>query len=94
MSKRRLAVLQRRVELRAKIGRQREQMAEIALSLQPALQVADQTLLAVNFMRRHPALIAGLAGIAVVRRRGLVGLVKGGWRVWRAWRYVSGKVRP
>lgn len=94
MSKRRLALLQRRRELLAKIGRQREQLAQIGSGLQPALHAADQALLAVNFMRRHPALVAGLAGLAIVRRRGFVGLVKGGWRAWRAWRYVAGKISP
>lgn len=89
MGKRSQAVMQRRQVLLAKINDQREQLAEIGTRWQPALQVADLTVLAVGFMRSHPALAAGLAGLAVLRRRSLSSLARGAGRVWRAWRYIN-----
>lgn len=81
--------MQRRQLLLAKIAGQREQMAVMATRWQPAFRVADLAWLAVNFARNHAVLVAGVAGLTVVRRRGVVGLLKGGWRVWKAWRYVN-----
>lgn len=89
MNKRSLAVMKRRQLLLAKISGQREQLSDMARRWQPALHVADQGLQAVSFMRRHPVLLAGLAGLAVVRRSGVQGLIKNTWRLWRTWRYVS-----
>ncbi|MFA6971481.1 MAG: YqjK-like family protein [Gallionella sp.] len=96
MGKRRLAVMQRRQVLLEKIAIQREQLAEIGSRWQPGLQVADQAVLAMGFMRSHPVLLAGLAGLVVVRRRGLAGLLRGTWRVWKAYRFArefSKKIR-
>lgn len=89
MRKRKLLVMQRRRLLLAKISGQREQLSDMTRRWQPALHVADQGWRAVNFMRRHPVLLVGLAGLAVLRRSGVTGLVKNSWRVWRTWRYVS-----
>lgn len=89
MGKRSQAVMQRRQVLLARINDQREQLAEIGTRCQPALQVADLSVLAVRFMRSHPALVAGLAGLAVLRRRSLAGVARGAGRVWLAWRYVN-----
>ncbi len=89
MGKRSQEVMQRRRVLLARINDQREQLAEIGTRWQPALQLADLTVLAVRFMRSHPALVAGLAGLAVVRRRSLASLVRGAGRAWSAWRYVN-----
>lgn len=81
--------MQRRQLLLAKIAGQREQLGEIGTRWQPALHVADQAWLAVHLMRSHAVLVAGVAALVVVRRRGVVGLLKGGWRIWKAWRYVN-----
>ncbi len=89
MGKRRFEVMQRRQALLAKISDQRGQLAELATRWQPALRLADQAVAAVNFLRVHPVLVAGLAGLVVVRRNGLAGLVKGVWRIVKAYRYVS-----
>ncbi|MCX7192528.1 MAG: YqjK-like family protein [Proteobacteria bacterium] len=97
MDKRRLQVMQRRQALLAKISGQREQLSEIGTRWQPALHVADQAWLAARFMRRHPLLVAGLAGLAVVRRSGVTGLVKGAWRVWKGYQLLnalSRKITP
>lgn len=89
MGKRSQAVMQRRQVLLARIDDQRVQLAEIGARLQPALHVVDLTVLAVRFMRGHPALVAGLAGLAVLRRRSLAGLLRGAGRAWTAYRYIS-----
>ncbi len=89
MGKRSQAVMQRRQVLLARIDDQREQLAEISARWQPALHIADLSVLAVRFMRSHPALVAGLAGLAVVRRHSLAGLVRGAGRAWKAYRYIS-----
>lgn len=96
MTKRRQAMLQRRQELLGRIAGQREQLAELGAGLQPLFRVADQAGLAVRFLRAHAVLAAGLAGLVLVRRRGVSALVKGGWRVWKLYRYVNevaGKIR-
>lgn len=89
MDRRKFEVMQRRQALQAKISAQREQLGELATRWQPALRMADQAVVAVNFIRVHPVLLAGLAGLLVIRRNGLSGLVKGVWRTWKAYRYVS-----
>lgn len=81
--------MQRRQVLLARINDQREQLAEVGARWQPAFQVADLAVQAVRFTRSHPALVAGLAGLSVLRRRSLAGLVRGAGRVWRAWRYIN-----
>ena len=100
MGQHRLEVMQRRQALLAKISDQREQLAEIGVRWQPALRLADGALVAARFLRSHPVLpagLAGLAGLVVVRRNGLAGLVKGARRVWNAYRYInefSKKITP
>ncbi|MDO9053342.1 MAG: YqjK family protein [Gallionella sp.] len=89
MDKRKFEVMQRRQALLAEISGQREHLAELATRWQPALRMADQAVVAVNFLRVHPVLLAGLAGLLVVRRNGLSGLVKGVWRIVKAYRYVN-----
>jgi len=88
MDKRKFEVIQRRQVLLAEISGQREHLGELAKRWQPALRVADQAVFAVNFLKVHPVLIAGLVGLLVVRRNGLSALVKGVWRTWKAYRYV------
>jgi len=83
------AVMQRRGELLARIAAQREQAAEIGARWQAPLALADKGLAVVRFLRSHPALVAGVAALFVIRRRNVAGLVKGGWRVWKGYRYFS-----
>lgn len=89
MCKRRLELMQRRQVLLLKISAQRKQLCELETRWQPALQLADQTVLAMRFMRRHPVLLAGLAGLAVLRRHSLLGLARNVGRAWRTWRLVN-----
>ncbi len=82
-------VMQRRGELLARIAAQREQVAEIGVRWQAPLALADQGLAVVRFLRSHPVLVAGVVALFVIRRRGVVGLVKGGWRVWKGYRFLA-----
>lgn len=83
------AVMQRRGELLAKISSQREQVAQIGTRWQVPLALADQGLAAWRFLRSRPLLVAGVAALLVWRRRGLAGLAKTGWKLWKSYRYLS-----
>ena len=89
MNKRMQAVLEHRRLLLARISAQREQVAELASTLKTPLQAADRTWDALRFLSRHALLIAGVAGIAgmmLARRRGVKVVLKGAWRMWKAYR--------
>ena len=87
MNRRMLEVMQRRADLLARIASQREQAAQIGARWEIPLAFADKCRDAVRFLRSRPVLVASMAALFIVRRRGLIGLVKGGWRVWRGYRY-------
>jgi len=90
MNKQMLEVMQRRGELLSRIATQREQIAGMGARWQAPLAVADQGLAAMRFLRSNPVLVAGVAALLVVRRRGLIGLMRGVWRVWKGYRYFTG----
>ncbi|MDX8380010.1 MAG: YqjK family protein [Gallionella sp.] len=82
-------VMRRREALLMKISGQREQLSELSTRWNAPLHFSDQALKVLDFMRVHPLLLAGLGGLFVVRRRGLTGMLKGGWRVWKAYRFFQ-----
>lgn len=84
-----LEVMQRRGELLARIAAQRGQVAEIGMRWRNPLALADEGLAAACFLRSNPVLVAGVAALLVIRRRGMVGLMKGVWRVWKGYRYLT-----
>ncbi|MDD2915332.1 MAG: YqjK-like family protein [Gallionella sp.] len=95
MNKQMLAVMQRRGELLARIAVQREQVAATALRWQTPLALADKGLAVVRFLRSNPVLVAGVLAVAVLRRRGMTGMLAVGWRAWRLYqsaRAFSAKV--
>lgn len=83
------AVMQRRGELLAKIAAQRERVAEAGERWQAPLALADQGLSVVRFLRSHPVLVSGVIALIVIRRRGMAGLMKGGWRAWKGYRFFA-----
>lgn len=89
VSNRRQAVLQRRHALLAKIASQREELAELGAYWQTPLHFADWTLGAVHFLRSHALLVAGLAGLALVKRRGARVVLNGVWRIWKAYHFFK-----
>ncbi len=89
MNERLLAVMQRRGELLAKIDAQREEVARMGARWQAPLALADQGLAALRSLCSRPLLVAGVAALLVWRRRGLTGLAKTGWKLWKGYRYLS-----
>jgi hypothetical protein len=89
MNKQMAAVMQRRGELLARIAAQRGQVAETAARWQTPLAIADQGVAAVRFLRERPLLVAGVASLLVIRRRGMMGLVRLGWMAWKGYRYFT-----
>ncbi len=88
MNRQMFEVMQRRGELLAKIASQREQAAQIGTRWEAPLAFADKCRVAVHFLRSRPILVASAVTLLVVRKRGLVGLARGGWRVWRGYSYI------
>jgi hypothetical protein len=89
MNERMPAIMQRRGELLARIAAQREQVAEAGARWQAPLALADQGLAVARFLRARPVLVATLAALLVIRRRGVMGLIGGGWKVWKRYRYLA-----
>lgn len=80
---RRLAA--RRCELLQRSQRQRDDIAQAAIGLQPTLAVADQALQIAQRARRHAPWIALAVGalIAIKRPRGALKLALRAWTMWR-----------
>lgn len=89
MSRQMLEVMQRRGELLARIAAQREDVAKIGARLKTPLKVADGVLVVAHFLRSHPLIPAGVAGLFVVRSQGVIGLAKAGWKIWKGYRFIS-----
>lgn len=83
------AVMQRRGELLAKISSQREQVAQFGARWQAPLAVADRGIALLRSLYSRPLLVAGVAAVLVWRRRGLFGLARTGWKLWKSYRYLS-----
>lgn len=89
MNKQMLEVMQHRGELLARIASQREQVAEMGARWRTPLAIADQGLAIMRFLRANPVLVAAVVAIFVIRRRGVVGLMLGTWRVWKGYRAME-----
>lgn len=89
MNKQMIEVMQRRGELLSRIAAQREQAAALGARWQAPLAVADQGLAVLRFLRSNPVLVAGVAALVVIRRRGVTGLVRVVWRAWKGYRYFT-----
>lgn len=89
MNRQMFAVRQRRGELLAKIASQREQVAVIVERWQRPLALADQGLAVARFLRANPVLVAGVAALVMIRRRGMVGLGMAVWKGWKLYRFTK-----
>lgn len=87
-----LAVMQRRGELLAKIGSQRERLAQAGAGLHAPLALADQGLAMLRSLRSRPVLAAGVVALVIWRRRNLAGLARAGWKLWKGYRRLSAKI--
>lgn len=83
------AVVRRRGELLARIAAQRGQVAEIGERLRTPLALGDLGVAAARFLRSSPVLGAGVIAALVIRRRGVAGMARFFWRVWRGCRYYA-----
>lgn len=90
MNERLLELRQRRGELLGVIAAQRAAIAESAGRLEYPMSVLDRGWSAVNYLRSHPLLLAGIAALGIMRRRSLSGLVKWSLLLWRGYRYLDG----
>lgn len=89
MNKQMREVMQRRGELLARITSQREQLADMGDRWQAPLALADKGLAAARFLRANPLVVASVVALLLVRRRGVIGLVKVGWRMWKGYRFYT-----
>lgn len=89
MNNQMLAVMRRRGELLEKISAQRGQLAEAGARWQTPLALADRGLAVVRFLRARPVLTTGIVALLIIRRRGVMGLARSGWMVWKGYRYFA-----
>lgn len=89
MNKQMSGVMQRRDKLLARIAMQREQVAGYGARLQTPLAFVDQGLVAARFARSHPVLVGGAVALIVIRRHGVLGLLKRTWQLWKGYRYLA-----
>lgn len=82
-------LLLRRGEILARIRQQRVEVATLSAQLEPALILADRGLSLWRRAGQHPYVVAGVAALVLLRRRGLSGLLRSGFRLWRGWRFFS-----
>ncbi|MBU0621101.1 MAG: YqjK-like family protein [Gammaproteobacteria bacterium] len=90
MNRQMAVLMQRRGELQARIAAQRGELADIAARWEGPMAIADQGVAVVRFLRRQPLLVAGVTALFVIRRRGMMGLVRLGWLGWKGYRFVAG----
>jgi len=84
MNDRLFILAQRRATLIAKSAQQRSELAQVAVPLKKALELADKGLEAVRYIRRHPVLLAGAFIVtAIWRPKGVIGWIRRGWAMWR-----------
>ncbi|MDD3884801.1 MAG: YqjK family protein [Gallionella sp.] len=82
-------LLLRRGEILGRIRQQRVEVSELAGQLKPALNWADRGLSALDHVRQHPY-VAGMVALLVLwRRRGLLGVLGSGFKMWRSWRMFA-----
>lgn len=89
MNKQMVEVMQRRGELLATIASQREQVAEIGTRWQAPLALADQGLVALRFLRSYPVPVGAVFALLVIRRRWVIVLAGGIWRLWKGYRSLT-----
>jgi hypothetical protein len=90
MNERMLELRQRRGELQVRIEVQRGQLAEIASSWERPLALADRGISVLRYLRGHPLLVGGAVALVVLQRRGVAGLLKRAWQMWKSYRYFAG----
>jgi hypothetical protein len=103
MSKQLIEIAYRRKLLVQRISEQRADMLVLTQQWHKPLTLADSGIKAFHVMRNHPALVAGgLTALLAWRLKGIVGLVKSGWRlaylypsaIFAGYQYLSALTSP
>lgn len=84
MSKRLIALAERRERLVALAALQRSEFSRHLSPVKAGCAVADKGVLALRYLQQHPVLVAGGVGLLVaLRPRKAFGWLKRGWFAWR-----------
>jgi len=82
-----IALAVRRERLQTRADQQRARVADSLEALAAPLDVVDRAIGGVRWLRGHPLVwVVGVAVIAALRPRGMLGLAQTGLRFWTAWR--------
>ena len=88
-----LQLAARKAHLVERVRQQRVDFAGAAAGLERPSHIADRALLAVQYLKRHPMVAAGVAAaIVAVKPRAVLRLVSKGWVAWRIWGSVKGVI--
>ena len=79
-----IRIAERKASLVAEIGRQRTELAQATAPLHEPFMLVDKWLLAVRYLKCHPALLVGLTIVSVVLRpKFSAKWFQRGWMVWK-----------
>lgn len=94
MNRRLIELATRRGELKARMARERELIAENSMPVAALLDKADRVVEGVHWVKRHPREVAiGAFLLAVIRPRRAFRLARRGFFLWQTARALRGKVR-
>lgn len=80
-------IVERRTRLVAQAAAQRAALAQDMAPWRPRLALADRGIAVVNYVRRYPALLAGIGLlVAALRPHRAAGWLQRGWLVWQVGR--------
>lgn len=82
-----IKLMRERERLLAHCDTQRAELTAAAQHWERPIRIIDSVLACIRYLRRNPlVLAAGLAGLAVVQRRGMWRWVQRGYVLWRSYR--------
>jgi len=82
-----LALAVRRERLQVCARRERAAIGRHLARLSGPIGLLDRSIFGVRWLKRNPAVLAiGLIAAVALRPRGMLGVARGGLRLWAAWR--------
>lgn len=85
-----IALALRKERILARVGHQREQLAQYGERLKKPCVVADKIIDAGCYARAHPWTMGVAAAVAaLIGRRHLLRMAGYTWGAWRAWRFIG-----
>ena len=86
-------LVERRGRLISRAASQRVALTEALAPWHTPLTIVDQGLSVVRYLRQHPLLLGGmLASALVMRPKRMIGLLRSGWFIWRAFVTIRHKL--